>query len=93
MKLPFVEKVAKKFTQTASEQVKKEAKKTFIDILPGLLTLGTMIFSVVVFHERKDIPKISSSPRPYSSTTKITTNNYFLGNVSDEIIKKVLEDR
>lgn len=93
MRLPFVDKLAKRFTQTASEQVKKEAKKTFIDLLPGLLSIGTMIFGFTLFHEHSDTSNSTSIPTPYNSTTRITTNNYFLGNVSDEIIKKVLEDR
>ena len=95
MKLPFLEKAAKHFTKSASEQVKKEIRKTGIDLIPGLLTIGGMVVSMFVFYKSgtkdngvtKDIP-IS---RPYTSTTKITTNNYFLGEVSEEIIKKILE--
>lgn len=94
MKLPFVDKIAKKFTKSASEQVKIEAKKTIIDLLPGLLAIGGMIFGITVFHEsNSDHVTIPSNPRPYSSSTRITTNNYFLGDVSDDIIKKILEDK
>lgn len=94
MKLPFVDKVAKKFTKTASEEVKKEAKKTAVDMLPGLLALGGMILGIVVFRETKGSHgNHNATTRPFSSTTHITTNNYFLGEVSDEIIKKVLEEK
>ena len=94
MKLPFVDKVAKKFTKTASEEVKKEAKKTAVNMLPGLLALGGMILGIVVFRETKE-PRNNhtTTPRPFSSTTHITTNNYFLGDVSEDIIKKVLEEK
>ena len=95
MKLPFVEKVAKKFTKTASEEVKKEAKKTAVDMLPGILALGGMILGIVVFRETKESHDNHSaiSPRPFTSTTHITTNNYFLGDISEDIIKKVLEEK
>lgn len=94
MKLPFVDKVAKKFTKTASEEVKKEAKKTAVDMLPGLLALGGMILGIVVFRETKESRNShTTTPRPFSSTTHITTNNYFLGDVSEDIIKKVLEEK
>ena len=93
MKLPFVKKVAKSFTQTASEQAKKEVKKTAIDMLPSVLTLGGMILSIFVFKKARSEESIAQSPqRPYSST-RITTNNYFLGEVSDDVIKKILEDK
>ena len=95
MKLPFIDKIARKFTQSASDQAKKEAKKTFIDLLPGLLTIGGMILGITVFHDSdSDVgSKVANAVKPYASTTHITTNNYFLGEVSEEIVKKVLEDK
>lgn len=94
MKLPFVDKVAKRFTQTASEQVKREAKKTAIDLLPGILAFGGMIFSIFAFREVHNTDDSSAAmQKPYASSTHITTNNYFLGDVSEDIIKKILEER
>lgn len=95
MKFPFIEKAAKSFSKSASDQVKKEIKKTSIDLIPGLLTLGAMALGMFIFG--KNGSKVSSAiaqiPKPYTSSTRITTNNYFLGNVSDEIIKKILEEQ
>lgn len=96
MKFPFLEKAAKHFTKSASDQVKREIKKTSIDLLPGLLTLGGVIASMIIFHKTgsKEVKAlVSPIAKPYTSTTKITTNNYFLGNVSEEIIKKILEEQ
>lgn len=92
MNLPFIDKVAKRFTKSASEQAKKELKKTAIDLLPGILTIGGLIFGFFVFHELPDSDS-GGSTRPYHSSTRITTNNYFLGDVSEEILEKILEGK
>lgn len=91
--MKFLEKIAKKFTKTASATAKKEVKKTIVDLIPGILTVGSIIVGILIFHDTDTVESDSSSSRPYTSTTKITTNNYFLGDVSDEIIKKILEDQ
>lgn len=94
MNFPFVDKVAKRFTKSASEQVKKEAKKTAVDLIPGLLTVGGMIFGFAAFNKSGSKPKNNRNYRqPYYTTSTKTTNNYFLGTVSDEVIKKILEER
>lgn len=90
--MKFLEKIAKKFTKTASATAKKEVKKTIVDLIPGILTVGSIIVGILIFHDTDTVESDSSS-RPYTSTTRITTNNYFLGDVSDEIIKKILEDQ
>lgn len=92
--MKFLENIAKKFTKTASVTAKKEVKKTIVDLIPGILTIGSIIVGILIFHDTDTIESDSrSTSRPYSSTTRITTNNYFLGDVSDEIIKKILEDQ
>ena len=92
--MKFLENIAKKFTKTASVTAKKEVKKTIVDLIPGILTIGSIIVGILIFHDTDTIESDSNSTsRPYSSTTRITTNNYFLGDVSDEIIKKILEDQ
>ena len=92
--MKLLENIAKKFTKTASVTAKKEVKKTIVDLIPGILTIGSIIVGILIFHDTDTIESDSSSTsRPYSSTTRITTNNYFLGDVSDEIIKKMLEDQ
>lgn len=93
MKWPFVDKVAKRFTKSASEQVKKEAKKTAIDLIPAILTIGTMVAGYFAFKDRHGSSRTNNEPNPFSSNTRITTNNYFLGDVSEDIIKKILEDK
>lgn len=93
--MKLLEYMAKKFTKSASATAKKEVKKTIIDLIPGLLTVGSIIVGIVVFHEIESSDTLTndSNLRPYNSTTHITTNNYFLGDVSEDIIKKVLEER
>ena len=92
--MKFLENIAKKFTKTASVTAKKEVKKTIVDLIPGILTVGSIIVGFLIFHDTDDSDVDSGgNSRPYTSTTRITTNNYFLGDVSDEIIKKILEDQ
>lgn len=90
--MKFFDKLIKKTTKTASEEVKKEVRKTIVDFIPGILAVGSMVLGIFVFKAIDDSGS-SSFPdiRPTATTTKITTNNYFLGDVSDEIIKKILE--
>lgn len=96
MKFPFLDKAARSMSKSASDQVKKEIKKTSVDLIPGLLTFGGMLLGMFIFGKsggKAGIHAISTAAKPFSSTTRITTNNYFLGNVSEEIIKKVLEEQ
>ncbi len=91
-----VDDVTKQATKTASKEVKKEVKKTLVDFIPGILGFGAMILGIFVFHEidgGDDSDDDDGSSSPVSTITKITTNNYFLGDVSDDIIKKILEDK
>ena len=88
------ENLIKKSTKTATEEVKKEVSKTIIDFIPGILAFGSMILGIFVFHATDDGSSTSfPDVRPNMSTTRITTNNYFLGDVSEEIVKKILEDK
>lgn len=90
--MKMFDKFIKKTTKTASEEVKKEVRKTIIDFIPGILAVGSMVLGIFVFRSVEDSGNSSySDMRPTATSTRITTNNYFLGNVSDEIIKKVLE--
>lgn len=92
--MKFLDNIAKRFTKSASVTAKKEVKKTIVDLIPGILTVGSIIVGILIFHETDGSDGDSGNDaRPYTSTTRITTNNYFLGDVSDEIIKKILEDQ
>lgn len=92
--MKFLDKLIKKTTKTASEEVKKEVRKTIVDFIPGFLAFGSMIVGIFIFKASDDSPnRASNNLRPNMSTTRITTNNYFLGDVSEDIIKKVLEDK
>ena len=91
-----VDDVTKQATKTASKEVKKEVKKTVVDVLPGSLGFGAMILGIFVFREidgGDDSDDDDGSSSPVSTITKITTNNYFLGDVSEDVIKKILEDK
>lgn len=88
----FMDRFIKKGTQTATQEAKKEFKKTVVDLIPGILTFVGAIAGVVIFRSSAS-PGPSFKPKPNISNTRITTNNYFLGNVSEDVIKKILEDR
>ena len=88
--MKFLDKIAKKFTKSASSAVKTEVKKTAVDLLPTVVGAVSMIVGIVIFkgavHEPTPI-------KPTVSTTHITTNNYFFQNLSEDMIKKILEGK
>jgi len=88
--MKLVEKIAKKFTKSASNTVKTEVKKTAIDLLPTVIGIVSMVVGILVFKEVVDIPE---DPSPTVSNTSITTNNYFFRDMTEESIKKILEDK
>lgn len=88
--MKIVEKIAKKFTKSASNTVKTEVKKTAIDLLPTVIGIVSMVVGILVFKEVVDIPE---DPSPTVSNTSITTNNYFFRDMTEESIKKILEDK
>ena len=88
--MKLVEKIAKKFTKSASNTVKTEVKKTAIDLLPTVVGIVSMVIGIVIFKEVVDSPEDLS---PTVSNTSITTNNYFFRDMTEESIKKILEDK
>ena len=88
--MKLIEKIAKKFTKSASNTVKTEVKKTAIDLLPTVVGIVSMVIGIVIFKEVVDSPEDIS---PTVSNTSITTNNYFFRDMTEESIKKILEDK
>ncbi len=91
MKNPF-DSLTKKFAKTASVEVKKEVKKTVIDLLPGILTIAGTIIGLVIFHNVHDSYDDEPCCFPAHSSTTITTNNYFFQDLSEDMIKKIIDD-
>ena len=89
--MKFIEKITKKFVKTASIQTKEELKKTAIDLLPTVLTIVTTAVGIMIFKNAGETTNRSIEPR--MSSTTITTNNYFFKDMTEESIKKILEER
>ena len=87
--MKLIESFAKKSTKTASEEAKKEAKKTLIDLIPGILSVAGIVVGAIIF---RGSGESMGNRRPTHSHTSITTNNYFFQEVSDETILRILED-
>lgn len=87
-----VNDLSKEAAQTASAEVKKEVRKSLIDFIPGLLGVGAMILGIFLFKEVDDDDDDEPVSNPISTVTKTTINNFFLGEVSEDILKKILED-
>lgn len=87
--MKFIEKIAKKFTKTASSAAKCELKKTAIDLLPTIAGVVSMIVGIVIFREVVEAPE---EIRPSVSNTSVTTNNYFFRDMSEEAIHRILEE-
>ena len=86
--MKLIERIAKRFTKSASDTVKTEMKKTAIDLLPIVTTVITAVVGIVIF---KGVTDSVSDAAPMVSRTSITTNNYFFNEVSEETMMKILE--
>ena len=92
--MKIIEKIAKKFVKTASSTARCEVKKTAIDMLPGLATLAVAVVAVVIFRNSGgDEEETYSVSRPCVTNTTTTTNNYFFKELTEESIKRIMEDR
>ncbi len=86
--MKLIERIAKRFTKSASDTVKTEMKKTAIDLLPIVTTVITAVVGIVIF---KGVTDSVSDAAPMVSRTSITTNNYFFNEVSEETMLKIME--
>ena len=87
--MKFLDKITKKFTKSASTAVKTEVKKTAIDLLPTVVGVASMIVGIVIF---RGSSKSENPIKPTVSHTNITTNNYFFNQqLSEDMIRKILE--
>ena len=88
--MKLLDKLAQKFTKSASVAVKTEVKKTAVDLLPSVIGAISMALGIVIFKGTvRDVKPI----KPTVSTTHITTNNYFFQSLSEDMIKKILEGK
>ena len=88
--MKILERFTKKFANKASVAVKSEVKKTALDLLPKLLGAAAMILGVIIFKEVVEEPE---EVKPAITNTSITTNNYFFQELSEDMIKKILEEK
>lgn len=83
--MKWFDRVTKKLAKNASTAVKTEVKKSALDIIPKIALIGAAIASIWLFKDTVE------DNRPSLTATHITTNNYFLGDAGEEVIKKILE--
>lgn len=88
--MKLLERFTKKATKQVSSAVKTEVKKTAIDMLPTLVGVVSMVVGIVIFKGQVTKPEL---PKPTVTNTHITTNNYFFQNMSEEMVKKILEGK
>ena len=86
--MKFLDRFTKKFASKASTAVKKEVKKTALDLVPTILGIGASIAGILIFKGVVEEPE-DNSP----TFTTYTTNNYFFRDLSDDAIKKLMEDK
>ena len=87
--MKFLDKFTKKFTNKASAAVKQEVKKTAIDLLPTVAGIVSMIAGILIFKGVVDTPE---ETHPTVTHTSITTNNYFFKDMTEEAIKRIIEE-
>lgn len=89
--MKILDKLTKKFAKSTSTAVKAEVKKTAVDLLPTVVGVVSMVVGIVIFKSTKT--PTTKPIKPNVTNTHITTNNYFFQNVSEEMIKKILEGK
>ncbi len=72
----------------ASTAVKKEVKRTALNIIPTIFGIGAAIAGILIF---KGVVEEPEELAP--SFTTHTTNNYFFRDVSEEAIQKLMEGK
>lgn len=82
--MKFFDKIARRFAQTASVEVKSEVQKTVYNFLPKLIAIGASALSLWLF-------KDAGAVKPTLTASRITTNNYFFSGASEELIRHILE--
>ena len=81
-------KLFDKLAGKASTAVKKEVKRTALNIIPTILGIGAAIAGILIF---KGVVEGPEELAP--SFTTHTTNNYFFRDVSEEAIQKLMEGK
>lgn len=91
--MKLFDKFTKKLAGKASVAVKSEVKKTALDLLPGGLAVLGAIAGILIFKNSVEDEPLCTALKPTVSNTTITTNNYFFQSLSEDSIKRILEDR
>lgn len=89
--MKLLDRFTKKFAKSTSTAVKTEVKKTAIDLLPTVVGVASMVVGIVIFKGTSGRPV--KPIRPSVMNTHTTTNNYFFQNLSEEMIRKILEGK
>jgi len=90
--LKLLDKFTKKFAKSTSTAVKTEVKKTAVDLLPTVVGVVSMVVGIVIFKGTTGPSKIKPI-KPSVTNTHVTTNNYFFQNLSEDMIRKIMEGK
>lgn len=83
--------LVRKTTQTATNEAKAEVRKSLVDLIPGVLTVGTIIIGILTFRENiYSYTNINKPTRPYDNGANYITNNYFFCNLSEDTIRSIV---
>lgn len=91
-KMKWVDKITKKFAKSTSTAVKTEVKKTAVDLLPTVVGVVSMVVGIVIFKGTTS-GKVTKPIKPSVTNTHVTTNNYFFQNLSEDMIRKIMEGK
>lgn len=86
--MKLFEKLTKKVTDKVSTVAKDEVKKKALRALPGIIGIAGAVAGVLIF--RKASPATQAVKA--LSTTSVTTNNYFFKDLSEEMIRTIIEE-
>jgi len=90
--MKWVDKITKKFAKSTSTAVKTEVKKTAVDLLPTVAGVVSMVVGIVIF-KGTTWPTKMKPIKPSVTNTHVTTNNYFFQNLSEDMIRKIMEGK
>lgn len=90
--MKLLDKFTKKFAKSTSTAVKTEVKKTAVDLLPTVVGVVSMVVGIVIFKGTTGPTKMKTI-KPSVTNTHVTTNNYFFQNLSEDMIRKIMEGK
>lgn len=86
--MKLLDKLTKKVTEKVSSVAKDEVKKKAIGLIPGAVAIAGVVAGVLIFRRTTPAAEVGKA----LTRTTVTTNNYFFKDLSEEMIRTIIEE-